>query len=308
MKPTPGNFTVAMLDSGGGGLSIAKEIIHKRWNTDLVYLADHKHYPYGLLDDERIVDRCLKLVTHLVEQYSPEVIVIACNTASTIVLDELRKVFTLPIIGVVPAVKPASAKTDSGAIGILATPATVNRPYLLNLIRKYAADAEVATHGSNVLVALGEDKLLGREIYQKTIVGELERLFTKQPKIDVLVLACTHFPLLYDEFRSALVAMDKSLHILDSGSAIANRLGHVCSQHILNVSSFTERKIHLLSTSKSRQTDYENFIYNAFDDVIDDEYQPNIDNNLDKLNQLQDVNASRGFTGKLVVSSDYIDL
>ncbi len=223
MTTISNHITVALIDSGAGGLSIAHAICERGWNVDIVYLADHAYFPYGLMEEGTLIKRCIALVDYILNRHTIDVFVIACNTASTVVLDNLRHHFNIPFIGVVPAIKPAAAITKTGAIGVLATPATVERKYLSHLIRDFAEDKTVTTHGSNTLVRLSEDFVRGEKFSPAILEEELNTLIGKNVEIDTIVLACTHFPLIRDEIQLTLDSMTITRHIVDSSSAIANR-------------------------------------------------------------------------------------
>ena len=162
------------------------------------------------------------LLGRLAERYRPAIVVIACNTASTIALDHVRSALDLPVVGTVPAIKPAALASNSRVIGLLGTEATVRQPYVDNLIAKFAADCRVLRHGSAELVAMAEAKLRGHLPDPDAIKQALNALFA-QPggdEIDQLVLACTHFPLLADEISAA---SPNNVALVDSGRGIARR-------------------------------------------------------------------------------------
>lgn len=208
-----------LFDSGIGGLSIASEIRATLPNACLTYVADNRHFPYGTLSEEALIDRVTHLFPWLIGQYQPDIIVIACNSASTLVLDRLRALDQRPIIGVVPAIKPAALQSRTQCIGLLATPGTVQRAYTSRLIQDFAAHCQVVRVGSNELVELAESKLQGDQPDPATLSGILKP-FNAAPELDVLVLGCTHFPLLRDEIRQCL---RPDIMLIDSGAAIARR-------------------------------------------------------------------------------------
>ncbi|MBX2857653.1 MAG: glutamate racemase [Cellvibrionaceae bacterium] len=219
MPTTP---KILVLDSGAGCLSIAKEISQLISHVDITCFADIAMFPYGTLSDEILVARQVNLVSYLAPIVKPDLVVVACNTASTVALDALRNKFDMPFIGVVPAIKPAVKLTRSGAIGVLATPATVKRPYTQQLIGEFADKTEVFMHGSNKLVLLSEQYIVSRNIDSSILKHELNLLLKKSVKpIDVVVLACTHFPLLQQLLANENT--DSSIQWVDSGRAIAQR-------------------------------------------------------------------------------------
>ena len=208
---------VLVFDSGVGGLSVFKEIHHLLPQLDYLYLFDNQAYPYGELDQSVLISRVNQFVSTLVNAYQVDIVVIACNTASTIVLPSLRKKLSVPVVGVVPAIKPASLLASKG-VGLIATPATVTRQYTHRLIRDYAQGKPVELLGSTRLVDIAEEKLRGKEVCIAELKGILEPL---RNKVDVAVLGCTHFPLIREEIHQAL---DGNVTLVDSGEAIARRV------------------------------------------------------------------------------------
>jgi glutamate racemase len=217
---------VLVFDSGVGGLSVLDAIVASGASVALDYVADHAWMPYGLKSDTEIAARVPALLSALCAQWAPDAVVLACNTASTIALEAVRKALStpnlsVPVIGVVPPIKPAAAATRTGAIGLLATPATVRRPYTEDLIERFASQVRVTRFGSSALVRAAEAKLRGEAIDPGAIEEAIEGLFGADPKIDAVALACTHFPLLRAELEAA---GPHGCLWLDSGAAIARRL------------------------------------------------------------------------------------
>ncbi|MBL8548882.1 MAG: glutamate racemase [Hyphomonadaceae bacterium] len=213
-----------VFDSGVGGLSVADAMAGLALTID--YAADNAWLPYGAKSDAELRTRCPALIAALAAQLSPDVIVVACNTASTIALDAVRAAVPQPVVGVVPPIKPAAAMTGSGVIGLLATPATVRRAYTDDLIARFAADAHVVRFGSTALVAAAEAKLAGGAPDAGAVAEAIAGLFLapRGEEIDVVALACTHFPLLAEELRTAA---PRKVAWLDSGAAIARRVAEV---------------------------------------------------------------------------------
>ncbi|WP_100157701.1 glutamate racemase [Proteus columbae] len=215
------NPTVLVFDSGVGGLSVYREIREKLPDAHYIYVFDNEAFPYGEKSQDFIIDRVVQIVSAVAEKHDLATIVIACNTASTVSLPALRAKFTdIPIVGVVPAIKPAAKLTCNGVVGLLATRATVKRPYTHELIERFATDCKVHSLGSAELVELAERKLHGEAVS----LDELRKILTpwlkmKEPP-DTVVLGCTHFPLLADELLSVL---PDGTRIIDSGAAIARR-------------------------------------------------------------------------------------
>ncbi|PCJ47545.1 MAG: glutamate racemase [Moraxellaceae bacterium] len=210
---------ILIFDSGIGGLTIAAEITKILPQHPIIYIADNRLYPYGTKPDAVLRTRARSLFPILEAHYHPSIIVIACNSASTLILDEVRALTDTPVIGVVPAIKPAAEFSKTGSIGLLATKVTINRPYTQNLINQFAGDHNVVSVGSDILVFQAEQKMHGNPIDTDAIRQELLP-FINQPNIDTIVLGCTHFPLLRDEISHIL---GQSVELIDSINAIARR-------------------------------------------------------------------------------------
>jgi glutamate racemase len=211
-----------IFDSGVGGLSVLAEIARLLPTAPIVYAADSAGFPYGTKTALEITARVPALLGKLAERYDPALIVIACNTASTIALNGVRAALDLPVVGTVPAVKPAAALSRTRTIGVLGTEATVVQPYVDRLAAEFAADCTVIRHGSAELVELAEAKLRGEpadaEVYRSIMAGLLD-----QPggeRIDIVVLACTHFPLVQKELQAA---SPRPLAFVDGAAGIARR-------------------------------------------------------------------------------------
>ena len=217
---------VLVFDSGVGGLSVLDAIAAAKLDVELDYVADNAWLPYGLKSDAEIAARVPALLTRVAAQWKPDAAVIACNTASTIALDAVRAALPIPIVGVVPPIKPAASLTKTGVIGLLATPATIRRPYTADLIAKFAPDKRVVRHGSALLVAAAEAKLRGEPVDGAAIAEAIDGLFAAPggAEIDVVALACTHFPLLTGEL---MAAAPRRCTWLDSGDAIARRVANI---------------------------------------------------------------------------------
>ena len=211
---------VLVFDSGVGGLSVLDAIAAVGVPVVMDYAADNAWLPYGDKSDGAVRARVPTLLLSLVDRLAPDLIVLACNTASTIALEAVREAVALPIVGVVPPIKPAAAATRSGVIGLLATPATVMRAYTDDLIARFAANVRVVRFGSTALVEAAEAKLAGRAVDGAAITDAIAGLFCVAAEIDVVALACTHFPLLQEELAAA--APRQTLW-LSSGAAIARR-------------------------------------------------------------------------------------
>lgn len=222
---------ILVFDSGVGGLSVLAHIRRALPNAPIIYAADNAGYPYGTKSEAEIASRVPALLGRLAERYQPRLGVIACNTASTIALPHVRSALDLPIVGTVPAVKPAAALSKSRVIGVLGTEATVRQPYVDRLVDEFAADCDVLRHGSAELVDIAEAKLRGIEPDPAQMRAALSGLFSqpKGPDIDAIVLSCTHFPLLAEEISA--IAGPK-VQLVDSGEGIARRTATLSAGHI----------------------------------------------------------------------------
>ena len=189
----------------------------------IVYAADNAWHPYGTRTEAEIAARVPALLGRLAERYQPRIIVIACNTAATIALADVRAALDLPIVGTVPAIKPAGIASKTRVIGLLGTNATVRQPYVDNLIAAFAADCRVLRLGTSELVRIAEAKLRGTAPDSSEILAILAPLYAQPEgdRIDQLVLACTHFPLLRDEIAGA---SSPGVTLVDSGAGIARRV------------------------------------------------------------------------------------
>ena len=206
-------------DSGVGGLSVVAPARALLPNALVVYAADSAGFPYGVRDEAEIAARVPALLGRLVERYRPRLVVIACNTASTIALPAVRAALDLPVVGTVPAIKPAAEASRSRVIGVLGTEATVRQPYVDDLAARFAADCTVVRHGSAALVELAEAKLRGEAVATEAVRDAVAPL-AAAPGLDTAVLACTHFPLLAEELAVALPGVG----LVDGGSGIARRI------------------------------------------------------------------------------------
>jgi glutamate racemase len=192
---------ILVFDSGLGGLTVFKEVRQARPDAEYVYVADDAFFPYSDHTEEALTVRIVELMGDLIDAHRPELIVIACNTASTIVLPALRARFDVPFVGTVPAIKPACALSQSKLVSVLGTEATVTREYTQGLIRDFAQDCSLTLVGSDRLAGMAEAHLNGEPIDEERLAGEVSECFQQQngPRTDVVVLACTHYPLLLDD-------------------------------------------------------------------------------------------------------------
>ena len=223
---------VLVFDSGLGGLTVHAEIVKARPDVDIAYVADDARFPYGDLREDELIARVERIIGACVAASAPDVVVIACNTASTLVLPPLRERHpNLPFVGTVPAIKPAAERSRSRLISVLATPGTVARDYTRALVRNFADDCEVELVGSGKLAEIAERRLRGERVESEEIAREIAPCFVAREglRTDQIVLACTHFPLLLDLFETLA---PWPVEFVDPAPAIARRvdwlLGPAC--------------------------------------------------------------------------------
>jgi glutamate racemase len=201
MVPRPP--TVLVFDSGLGGLTVLSELRKARPDGRFIYAADDAGFPYGSLDEKTLVARVLAVMERLIGRHAPDLVVVACNTASTLLLPHLRARFDIPFVGTVPAIKPAAGLSKSKRLSVLGTPGTVARDYTRDLIQTYAGDCRVTLVAATRLAALAEAELGGAPASDSEIRAEIEPCFIADDagRTDVVVLACTHYPLLLPRLR-----------------------------------------------------------------------------------------------------------
>lgn len=200
-QPSP---TILVFDSGLGGLTVLDQVRRARPDAAYVYAADYAAFPYGRLSEEVLVARVLSVMERLLALHAPDLVVIACNTASTLVLPSLRARFSTPFVGVVPPIKPAAEATRSRLVSLLATPGTVARAYTHDLIETYAGACAVTLVGSKNLAPYAEAELAGTPVDDAALAAEIAPCFVEGEggrRTDVVCLACTHYPLLLPRFE-----------------------------------------------------------------------------------------------------------
>jgi glutamate racemase len=218
--------TILVFDSGLGGLTVLREVVAARPDAHYVYVADDAFFPYGHHSEDEIIARVVPLMGELIGTHDPDLVVIACNTASTLVLSHLRAAYSLPFVGTVPAIKPACAQSKSRRVSVLGTKGTVKREYTKALIRDFALGCEVTLVGSPELASLAEAALSGHPISDGDILAELAPCFVGDPadatsRTDTVVLACTHYPLLLDRMKTLA---PWPVEWIDPAPAIARRV------------------------------------------------------------------------------------
>jgi glutamate racemase len=215
--------TILVFDSGLGGLTVFREIAAARPDASFIYAADDVFFPYGRHGEARLVERVLAVIGELILSQHPDLVVIACNTASTLVLPQLRARFAIPFVGTVPAIKPACATSQSKLVSVLGTEATVAREYTRTLIAEYAQGCSVTLVGSRRLAVLAEATLNGEQVSDADITDEIKPCFveTDGAHTDTIALACTHYPLLIDRLKALALW---PVEWIDSAPAIARRV------------------------------------------------------------------------------------
>ncbi|MGN6285239.1 MAG: glutamate racemase [Afipia sp.] len=222
MPPVPHIPTILVFDSGLGGLTVFREIVKARPDAIYNYVADDAFFPYGHHTEDEIIARVVPLIGDLIAEHAPELVVIACNTASTLVMSHLRAAYSVPFVGTVPAIKPACAASQTKRVSVLGTKGTVKREYTKALIRDFAQGCDVTLVGAENLAALAEAALRGESASDASVSAEIAPCFLNGAvRTDTVVLACTHYPLLLNQLtRLAPWPVDW----IDPAPAIARRV------------------------------------------------------------------------------------
>ncbi|WP_157015421.1 glutamate racemase [Mesorhizobium xinjiangense] len=214
---------VLVFDSGIGGLTVLREARVLMPDRPFVYVADDAAFPYGAWEEPALRAHILALFARLFERFDPELSVIACNTASTLVIHALRETFPERVfVGTVPAIKPAAERTRSGLVSVLATPGTVRRQYTRDLIRQWASKCHVRLVGSERLAALAEAYMRDGFVDEEAVRDEIAPCFVEagDQRTDIVVLACTHYPFLVNRMRKTA---PWPVDWIDPAEAIARR-------------------------------------------------------------------------------------
>jgi glutamate racemase len=249
--------TILVFDSGLGGLTVLREIVRARDDAHYLYVADDAFFPYGHHSEQEIIDRVVPLIGELISAHHPDLIVIACNTASTLVMPHLRERYAQPFVGTVPAIKPACATSRTKRVSVLGTRGTVQREYTRDLIRDFAQGCEVTLVGSAELAALAEAALSGGVVSDEQISAELTPCFVgdgedASKRTDTIVLACTHYPLLLDRLNRLA---PWPVEWIDPAPAIARRVVNLLGEPAGDVGGtaarmiFTSGRAHRLSAA-----------------------------------------------------------
>jgi glutamate racemase len=224
------------IDSGLGGLTVLRSARQAIPEATILFIADDAGFPYGSKCAGVLSSRLIGIVQKEIKDFKPDCIVLACNTASTVALKALRKAFATPIVGAVPAIKPAAALTKSGLVSVLATPGTVAREYTRELIAQFGAGTRFNLVGAPKLAELAEMSAGGSAVEDCAIASEIAPCFIEDggAKTDVVVLGCTHYPLLLDKL-DALALWPVTW--LDPAPAVARRIANVLAEqgHVVGV-------------------------------------------------------------------------
>lgn len=234
---------VLLFDSGVGGLTVLEELRKLQPQMPVIYAADTAGLPYGSKTEAQVAARVAGLLGRMTERFHPRLVCIACNTASTIALGMVREVLEVPIVGTVPAIKPAAAMTRTGVIGLLGTEATIRQAYVDRLEHEFASDKILLRHGAPGLVEAAEAKLRGERV-DPAVIAEAAQALRSRPqgeRIDTVVLACTHFPLLEEELAGAFGPGVRFVH---GAAGIAGQIarltqGQECSRQSPDRALFT---------------------------------------------------------------------
>jgi glutamate racemase len=214
---------ILVFDSGLGGLTVFREVVSARPDARFVYAADDAFFPYGRQDEAVLVERVLKVMGDLIAAHRPDLVVVACNTASVQALAQLRQKFEIPFVGTVPAIKPACSSSNSKLVSVLGTEATVKREYTRKLVAEHGNNCGVTLVGSPHLAEMGEAELNGSPAADGDILAELTPCFVTagDRRTDTIVLACTHFPLLLQRLERL---SPWPVRFIDPAPAIARRV------------------------------------------------------------------------------------
>ena len=215
--------TVLVFDSGLGGLTVFRDVAAARPDATYVYVADDAGFPYGNQPEAALIARIVEVIGQAIAEHAPDLVVVACNTASTLALSELRARYSVPFVGTVPAIKPACAQSRTKRVAVLGTQSTVSREYTRALIHEFAAGCDVALVGSSHLATYAEAELAGLPVGDDAVKAEIASCFVEKDarRTDTVVLACTHYPLLIGRF---LKVAPWPVDWLDPAPAIARRV------------------------------------------------------------------------------------
>jgi len=241
--------TILVFDSGLGGLTVFREIVKLRPAARYVYVADDAYFPYGQHTEDEIVARVVPLIGELVAAHKPDLVVIACNTASTLVMTHLREAYSVPFVGTVPAIKPACAASKTKRVSVLGTKGTVKREYTKKLIADFAQGCDVTLVGAENLASLAEAALRGEAVGDEAIAAEMAPCFIDgDTRTDTVVLACTHYPLLLEQM---MALAPWPVDWIDPAPAIARRVSDLLGTNIESANPLDARIVFTSGQSPS---------------------------------------------------------
>jgi glutamate racemase len=225
MPTTTAEAPLLFFDSGIGGLSVLRAVQSALPNAPVVYAADYAGMPYGTKSEAEIASRVPALLGRLVERFRPRLVTIACNTACTIALPHVRAALDVPVVGTVPAIKPAAEGTRTGVIGLLGTAATIRQTYVDRLQNDHAAGMTLLRYGAPELVHAAEAKLRGDAVDPQIFTDAMRGLANHPDgdRLDVVALGCTHFPLVQGELEAVM----PNIRFVDGAAGIARRIMHL---------------------------------------------------------------------------------
>ncbi|MEM1053593.1 MAG: glutamate racemase [Pseudomonadota bacterium] len=223
---------ILLFDTGVGGLSVLGEVREALPDAPVIYACDYAGLPYGEKTEAQVAARVAGLLGRMTERYSPRLACIACNTASTIALGMVRDVLEIPVVGTVPAIKPAAESTRTGIIGLLGTAGTIRQRYVDELEREFASQKTLLRHAAPELVGEAERKLRGQKPNRKVLARALEALTENDHTmgIDHVILGCTHFPLIREDLKDVAVfdlGWSPDIRYIDGAAGIAHRIAHL---------------------------------------------------------------------------------
>lgn len=226
-------MAILVLDSGVGGLTVLRDLRAVMPTKQIIYVGDDGGFPYGEWPEEALVERLVRVFEHYLTLHDVELGIVACNTASTLIMPSLRRAFDIPFVGTVPAIKPAAERTVSGLVSVIATPGTINRRYTQQLVQDHAAHVTVNLVACTGLAPLAEHYMHYREIDTAKLWQEIEPCFVESNghRTDIVVLGCTHYPFLVNEMRKLA---PWPVDWIDPSEAIAMRAFDVLSSSAMH--------------------------------------------------------------------------
>jgi len=229
------NSLIGVFDSGIGGLSVLKEIRKQLPDENFIYIADSACTPYGNKTAEQIIQRCTGLVEELVSR-GADIIVVACNSATAIAVNPLRQQFSIPIIAMEPAVKPAVKQSEQGKVGILATSMTLSSQRYSHLLERFAKKAQVIEQACPGLVECVENMAIDSADTRNLLHQYLDPLLERD--VDTIVLGCTHYPFLREQIE---IVTQRHVSIIDTGEAVTRELKRKLTAMKLNKKALTRQ-------------------------------------------------------------------